>query len=254
MPRYFLEVAYKGTNYSGFQIQKNANSIQSEIERALQVFFKYPVGLTGASRTDAGVHAVQNYFHFDLHEPGTVLPAGKAADVAYRLNAILPWDITISNLLAVQDTAHCRYDAVEREYKYYIYSKKNPFLKDNAYFFPYRLQPELLKAGAGIIAGQYNFTSFCKRSTQVKNYICRINTSHWVKDGDRLVYTVSADRFLRGMVRGLVATMLRMGRGIINEEDLKNIFAANDCRKADFSVPAHGLFLNRIRYRANIFS
>ena len=142
MPRYFIEVAYRGTNYSGSQKQQNANSIQSEIEKALNIFFKQPISLTGASRTDAGVHALQNFFHFDMEESIELSPAvkGDLRGIAYRLNAILPVDIAISNILKVIKTAHCRFDAIEREYKYFIYSKKNPFLKDRAYFFPYKME------------------------------------------------------------------------------------------------------------------
>src|SRR5688572_13312906 len=130
MPRYFIEVAYKGTKYSGFQIQKNASSIQSEIEKALQIFYKRDFELTGASRTDAGVHALQNFFHFDVEK--ALSTYGKGAGEVYNLNAILPDDIAIKNIFPVADTAHCRFDAVSREYKYFIYWKKNPFLRDRA--------------------------------------------------------------------------------------------------------------------------
>lgn len=264
MPRYFIEVSYKGTNYSGFQIQKNANSIQSEIENALQIFFKQSFSLTGASRTDAGVHACQNFFHFDSNN---VLSSDKSinkikdavhfnlanlestlSNAVYNLNAILPWDITIKNLFLVPETAHCRYDAVEREYKYFIYWNKNPFLKDRAYYFPYKLKLKNLELAAEIIRRQQDFTSFSKRSTQVKNFFCTINKSCWTKEKDMLVYNVSANRFLRGMVRGLVGTMLKFGRELISEENFTNIFDAHNSACVDFSAPAHGLFLNHINY------
>lgn len=254
MPRYFIEVAYKGTNYSGSQEQKNANSIQAEVEKALGIFFRRPFNLTGASRTDAGVHALQNFFHFDMEDVSKGL-AGREelAAAVYRLNAIVPVDICVSNLMAVNETAHCRYDALEREYRYFIYRKKNPFLRDRAYFFPYKLQWVNLEAAAAIINNRNDFTSFSKRRAQVNNFFCTVNTSFWAEENDMLVYTVSGNRFLRGMVRGLVGTMLKFGRGLINREQFGNIFDACDPARADFSAPAHGLFLNHIKYPPELF-
>lgn len=258
MSRYFIEVAYKGTNYSGFQIQQNANSIQSEIERSLSIFFRQSFNLTGASRTDAGVHALQNYFHFDKAALDQIIPAilpdkNVFSDAIYHLNAILPTDICIKNIFEVNNAAHCRYDAIEREYKYYIYKKKDPFLKDRAYFFPYKLNIDALQAGAHIIKHHRDFTSFSKRSTQVKNFLCEINISKWSHEDNVLIYTVSANRFLRGMVRGLVASMLKLARELINEDQFKDIFTAYNCAAADFSAPAHGLFLKHIKYPDSIF-
>src|SRR6187402_1286515 len=136
--RYFLEVAYKGTRYSGFQSQKNANTIQAEIQKAFKTILKKELELTGSSRTDAGVHAYQNYFHFDVERE---LPR----QLLYNLNAILPGDIAIRNLLNVKDDGHCRFDAISREYKYHIYQRKNPFLNDKAFYFPYTLDFELME-------------------------------------------------------------------------------------------------------------
>ncbi len=258
MSRFFIEVAYKGTNYSGSQKQQNANSIQSEIEKALQIFFKKPFNLTGASRTDAGVHANQNYFHFDTQAspvkiaPETFFKEKDLNEAVYNLNAILPPDICLKRIFLVNDNAHCRYDAIEREYKYYIYQEKDPFLKDSAYFFPYKLDIDVLQSGSDIIKHQRDFTSFSKRSTQVKNFMCKINTSLWSQENGMLIYTVSANRFLRGMVRGLVASMLKLGRKVITEDQFTNIFAAHSCSSADFSAPAHGLFLKRIKYADNL--
>ena len=144
MSRYFLEVSYKGTNYSGFQIQQNANSIQEEIEKAFQILQKEKIGLTGSSRTDAGVHALQNFFHFDFE--GEINP-----HFVYRMNAILPGDIVAQKLIAVKQGAHCRFDAISREYKYFIYRYKDPFLKDRAFYFPYKLNMELMQQAAVMI-------------------------------------------------------------------------------------------------------
>ena len=200
MPRYFLELAYKGTDYSGFQLQDNANTIQAEVEKAFGILHKQKVILTGSSRTDSGVHAIQNYFHFDYNESIN-------AQFIYKMNAILPEDIVIKKLTPVAGDAHCRFDAVAREYRYYIYRYKNPFLKERAFFFPYRMDIDLMQQAAVVIKEYVDFTSFSKRNTQVKTFNCIIQESKWGMEGDCLVYYVRANRFLRGMVRALTATM-----------------------------------------------
>jgi tRNA pseudouridine38-40 synthase len=241
MPRYFLELAYKGNQYSGFQIQANANSIQQEVEKALGTFFRQSFMLTGSSRTDSGVHALQNYFHFDYE--GVIEKL-----VIYNLNAILPPDITIKGAYPVAPDAHCRFDALSREYRYYIYRKKNPFLTDRAYFFPYTLDREKLDAAAAIIPQFREFASFAKRNSQAKTYDCTIMESSWQEEENCLVYRVVANRFLRGMVRGLVGTMLQVGRGKISVEEFGAILRTRDNQQADFSVPGHGLFLIRVTF------
>jgi len=241
MSRYFIEVSYKGTNYSGFQVQQNANSIQAEIEKVLTVFYKQEFALTGSSRTDAGVHAFQNFFHFD-----TELVIN--TDV-YNLNAILPDDIVINRIFPVNENAHCRFDAQSREYHYYLYKHKNPFLQGRAYYFPYSLDIELLQQTAKEILNQTDFTSFSKRNTQVRSFQCNIYTSEWFQLEDRLIYKIKANRFLRGMVKGLVGTMLQAGRKKITVEEFKAIITAKDCTKADFSVPPDGLFLYKVDFQ-----
>jgi tRNA pseudouridine38-40 synthase len=246
MSRYFLEIAYKGTNYSGFQIQQNANSIQSEIEKVFQTIQKEPIALTGSSRTDAGVHALQNFFHFDLN--GELDP-----HLVYKMNAILPEDIVVYKLIPVKPEAHCRFDAISREYKYFIYRHKDPFLKDRAFYFPYNLNLDLIQEAAEIIKSYTDFTSFSKRNTQVKTFTCSIIESKWKKEKDCLVFSVQANRFLRGMVRALVATILKVGRERITITQFKNIIEEKDCTKASFAVPAHGLFLMKVNYPENYF-
>lgn len=247
MPRYFIEVSYKGTAYSGFQVQRNSNTIQSEVQNALQIFFKQAFSLTGASRTDAGVHALQNYFHFDASQP----LADEIAELeksVYNLNSILPRDIVIKRIFKVAEDAHCRFDAVSREYRYFIYQNKNPFLEHSAYYYPYKLDIERMDEAAAIILQHKDFTSFSKKNTQVNNFICEIMTSEWLIENDTLIYNVKANRFLRGMVKGLVGTMLRVGTGKISLKQFKNIITIRDCTLADFSVPAHGLFLIGVEY------
>lgn len=261
MPRYFIEVGYKGAAYSGFQVQKNSNTIQAEIEKALNIFFKQTFSLTGASRTDTGVHALQNYFHFDttdslfaLKKAGEIKsskvpsPSGGVGEAVYHLNAILPLDIVVKRIFTVGQDAHCRFDAVSREYKYFIYQDKNPFLEDSAYYYPYKLDVEKLNEAAKIILQHKDFTSFSKKNTQVNNFICEIIKSEWVVENDTWVYNVKANRFLRGMVKGLVGTMLRVGTKKISLEYFNSIITSKDCTLADFSVPAKGLFLIGVEY------
>jgi tRNA pseudouridine38-40 synthase len=242
MQRYFLEVAYKGTNYSGFQVQQNANSIQAEVENALAILFRQQFSLTGSSRTDTGVHALQNFFHFDTD-------ADLTKKKLYNLNSILPPDIVAKNFYRVDNAAHCRFDAISREYKYFLYNKKNPFLQKTAYYFPFKIDFEILKQAARIIAENEDFTSFSKRKTQVKNFICNIQHSQWSQEKDQLVYTVIANRFLRGMVRGLVGSMLKAATGAISIQQFDQIFDKKNCADADFSAPAHGLFLVSVNYK-----
>ncbi|MCX6208293.1 MAG: tRNA pseudouridine(38-40) synthase TruA [Bacteroidetes bacterium] len=241
MQRYFLEIAYKGTAYNGFQIQKNANTIQAEVEKALQTLFKQSFELTGSSRTDAGVHALQNFFHFDSE-----LQIEQKA--IYNLNAILPADIVAKNIYKVTNDNHSRFDADARAYKYYIYQNKNAFVADRAYFFPFAINEDALNATAAIILQHTDFTSFSKKHTQVNNFICSVKHSFWSKENDCLVYNVKANRFLRGMVRGLVATQLKVARDVISTNDFENILLSKDCNNAYFEAPAHGLFLVEVDY------
>ena len=241
MQRYFIEVAYNGTNYSGFQIQPNAPTIQSEVEKALNVLFRQSFELTGASRTDAGVHALQNFFHFDA-------AASIQKHHIYNLNAILPYDIVVKGIYTVPETAHSRFDAAQRSYKYVIYQQKNPFLHQKGWYYPFKINVELLHQAASIIKEYQDFTSFSKRNTQVKTFICNLNTSLWMIESGSIVYTVSANRFLRGMVRALVSTMLKVGRGSITPQDFRSIIEKKDCTFADFSAPPHGLFLTEVFY------
>ena len=244
--RYFLEVSYKGTNYSGFQAQKNANTIQAEIQKAFKIILKKELELTGSSRTDAGVHAYQNYFHFDIERE-------LSSQLVYNLNAILPTDIAIKDLLKVKDNAHCRFDAVSREYKYHIYQKKDPFLTDKAFYFPYTLDIEAMQKAAVILKEYSDFTSFSKRNTQVKSFVCDIKESKWIVQGQCLIYNVKANRFLRGMVRALTATMLNLGRRKVDLAAFRRIIETKDCTLANFSAPAHGLFLTEVCFPDNYF-
>jgi len=241
MARYFLELSYKGTNYSGFQSQINANTVQAEVEKAFEILQKDKVEMFSSSRTDTGVHALQNYFHFDFE--GEV-----HSQFVYKMNAILPSDIVIKKIEKMAEGSHARFDAISREYKYYIYGRKDPFLEDRAYYFPYKLDVEIMNKAAESLMMYDDFTSFSKRKTQVKTFICKLTDSRWEREGEMLVYKVKGNRFLRGMVRGLVGTMLKLGRGKMTLEEFHDIVKAKDCTRASFSVPGKGLFLVRVQF------
>ncbi len=246
MPRYFLEVRYDGKRYSGFQEQKNANSIQAEIEKAILVVTRKQVELTGSSRTDAGVHARQNFFHFDFDTEFE-------DEWIYNVNAVLPADIAIMGLYPVSSDSHCRFDAIARTYRYYIYARKNPFYRYSAYYFPYALEMDAMQAAAAMVKQHSDFTTFSKRNTQVKTFECNIQKSEWLQQDDLLIYEVKSNRFLRGMVRALTATMLQVGRGKLTVDQFNEIILLRDCTKASFAVPAHGLFLESVMYPENYF-
>lgn len=247
MTRYFLEVAYLGTRYAGSQVQANAVTVQWELEKALEIFLRVPVILTGSSRTDTGVHALQNFFHFDWE-------GELSTRNIYNLNSILPPDIAVNGLFEVGKEDHCRFDAIARSYEYIVYRQKNPFLEGRAMFFPYTIDRDALEITAAVIGEYRDFTSFSKRNTQSKTFDCQVVESNWISRDDTLVYRVKANRFLRGMVRGLVGTMLQAGRGKITTQEFREIIEARDCTKADFSVPGHGLYLVRVEYPEKYFA
>ncbi len=250
MARYFLEVAYKGTHYSGFQIQQNANTIQAEVEKAFKTLFRslnIPTPsrevrsglLTGSSRTDAGVHALQNFFHFDLNEQ--ILP-----NLIYNINALLPADIAAKSIYLMPDNAHSRFDAISREYEYRMYKFKDPFQEELAYYYPYKLDVELLRHATSFVKSQTNFYAFTKTKTDVKNFSCAINKSEWIFEQDQMIYHIGANRFLRGMIRLLTATLLQVARKKISLEHFFSLFSTH--QKCGLSVPAHGLYLTKVVY------
>lgn len=247
MSRYFIELTYRGTNYAGFQKQDNAHTVQAELEKALATVFRAEFQLTGSSRTDAGVHALQNYFHFDT-------PLQLEDRMIYNLNAVLPEDLAVKSLRRVADTAHCRFDAVSRSYRYHICRRKQPFLVDRAYFFPYTLDISLMSAAADMLLEYTDFTSFSKRNTQVKTFNCMLLESRWETTDYGSAYVVRGNRFLRGMVRALTGTMLRVGRGRMDLVEFRRVIEARDCTRADFAVPAHGLFLEQVNYPEGYFA
>lgn len=240
MARYFLEVAYKGTAYSGFQVQENSNTIQAEIEKAFLTVQRIPVSLTGSSRTDAGVHALQNFFHLDFSED-------LHHQLVYKMNSVLPKDIVIKGFQLMPDEAHARFDATSREYEYKIYQTKNPFLTDTALYYPYKLDIDLMNKAAELISTKTNFYAFSKTNTQVKSFNCIIYESKWIKKDGLFIYSIKGNRFLRGMVRLLTASMLMVGRHKWTVEDLAHLFESQ-VEKCRVSTSAHGLYLTAVNY------
>lgn len=241
MQRYFIEVAYDGTGLGGFQKQDNALTIQSQVESALEVYFRKPFELVGSSRTDAGVHALQNFFHFDSE----TIHTNKAE---YHLNAILPENIVVKGIYTVAEDAHCRFSALSRSYQYKIYTEKNPFLKGRAYFFPFHLDLDVMQQAAEEVMRHQHFESFSKKNTQVHTYQCTISKSRWIIKDGVYIYEVTSNRFLRGMVRGLTGTMLKVGRGKLSLNEFKQLLEKRIPASADFSVPACGLCLVKVSY------
>lgn len=241
MKRYFIELSYDGAGFGGFQIQKNTVTIQGALEDALAIIYRQPIALTGASRTDAGVHALQNFFHFDtdvLIEPKHL----------YNLNSILPNSVVVHAIYKVPNDAHARFDAVQRTYIYRIHKVKSPFSEGRSWFYPYPVNMELLQAAADILLLYTDFESFSKKSTSVNTFECTISKALWVEEGQNLSFHIDANRFLRGMIKGLVGTMLQVGRGQLTIEQWEEIIQSKDEQKVDFSTPAHGLYLSSIKY------
>jgi tRNA pseudouridine38-40 synthase len=241
--RYFLKLSFLGKNYHGWQIQLNAHSVQAELESALRVLLKTPVSSTGCGRTDTGVNAAMFFAHFDSTDS-----IDDTESFIHQLNCILPDDIAVHNLLNVADNAHARYDATARTYAYHVYHDKNPFLKERAYFFPYELNVEMMNQMCAVLLEYSDFSSFSKSRTQVKTNLCKITEAKWNRIEDELVFQITADRFLRNMVRAIVGTMLEIGESRLDEKGFRAVIEGKNRSDAGVSVPAHGLYLVDVRY------
>jgi tRNA pseudouridine38-40 synthase len=246
MARYFIEVGYEGTSFCGFQIQDGQETVQSVVAAALQTLLKEPCLLTGSSRTDAGVHARQNFFHFDTEQ--TI----KAKHI-YSMNSILPPTVVVNGIYAVMPEAHARFDALSRTYTYTVTTKKDPFLMGKAWHFPFPVSLETLQVMALELHHHQDFEAFSKKNAGNKTNICTIEISNWQNLSPNIfTYTVRANRFLRGMVRGLVGTMLRIARQTGSKEAAVSAFKAviisKDPSLTDFSTPAKGLVLETVAY------
>lgn len=242
--RYFIECAYKGTNYSGWQIQINALTVQEVIEKALSTLLKHKIDMTGSSRTDTGVHAMQQFAHFEMEEE-----IMDCENLVYRINKLLPFDISVQKIFKVADNYHSRFEAISRKYEYRISRKKNPFQKGLSYEFNGNLDIERMNEASRILFKHIDYQCFSKIKTEVLTFNCTILEAQWKEEkNDSLVFHIKANRFLRGMVRAIVGTLLEVGTGKISVSDFERIILSKDRKKAGWSVPAEGLFLMEVNY------
>jgi tRNA pseudouridine38-40 synthase len=244
MARYFLKLAYRGTAYHGWQVQQNAHTVQAEMNEKISLLCDEDVHVVGCGRTDSGVHAREFYLHFDLEN---TLPFDDK-NFVFKLNRFLPKDIVVYGVWPVSARLHARFDAVSRRYRYYILTEKDPFLADMAMPYTRALSRKAMQQASEFLLGQQDFTSFSKLHTQTASNICHITEAYWKQTGNQLVFTITADRFLRNMVRAIVGTLLEVGRGKIKPDAIKEIIEAKDRSAAGFSVPAQGLFLEAVCY------
>lgn len=248
MNRYFIYLAYNGKAYCGWQNQPNGIAVQQKIEEALSMLLRTPVAVTGAGRTDAGVHARSMVAHFDTESP---LP--DLVLLADKLNRILPQDIVIYRIVPVRPDAHARFDAISRTYQYYLSTEKDPFRHELQYRVHGQLDVERMNEAAARLFDYTDFTSFSKLHTDVKTNNCRILYARWEQQGSEYIFTIQADRFLRNMVRAIVGTLLEVGRGKISVEDFCRIIELKNRGMAGSSVPGHALFLVGVEYPERLF-
>ena len=241
--RYFLKLSYNGAPFHGWQVQPNAVSVQSTIEEALSTVLRENISIVGAGRTDTGVNARQMYAHFDYD---TEIPDfGKLIN---SLNRLVGKDIAIYDIIKVADDAHARFDATARTYKYFVTHQKSPFLYPLSWYCPQCLDYEKMNEACEVLKRHIDFTSFSKLHTDVKTNNCRIDYAHWQKEGEMMVFTITADRFLRNMVRAVVGTLVEVGRGKISVEEFEQIILKKDRCSAGTSMPPQALFLWKVNY------
>ena len=246
--RYFLKLAYNGTTFHGWQMQDNASAIQQNISENLSKLLSEQTAVHGCGRTDAGVHAMQFYAHFDCDK----LEMGSEKFV-FKLNSMIHKNIVIQDLLPVKHDAHARFHATKRSYEYVISRKKDPFSHDQAYRYGIELSVDKMNDACGMLIGEKDFGCFCKTNSNNQTNICNVSEAHWIEDGDQLKFQISANRFLRNMVRAIVGTMLEIGRDKMSLDDLNTILNSGTRSDAGPSVPAHGLYLTAVEYPTEIF-
>ena len=241
--RYFLKLSYNGAPFHGWQVQPNAVSVQSTIEEALSTVLRENIGIVGAGRTDTGVNARQMYAHFDYDKE--IPDFGKLIN---SLNRLVGKDIAIYDIIKVADDAHARFDATARTYKYFVTHQKSPFLYPLSWHCPQSLDYEKMNEACEVLKRYIDFTSFSKLHTDVKTNNCRIAYAHWQKEGEMMVFTITADRFLRNMVRAVVGTLVEVGRGKISVDEFEQIILKKDRCSAGTSMPPQALFLWKVNY------
>ena len=244
--RFFIEISYYGKNYHGWQIQENASTIQQEIDNALSLLLKQKIKTLGSGRTDTGVHAINQVAHFDC---------SKTIDSSfiYRVNSFLPKDIAINSIENVKENVSARFDAISREYIYKIHTLKSPFLNDRSLFYPKKINIDLINEACNILKNHNDFKTFSKVKTDVKNYNCQISKAEIRKEDDNYYFTISSDRFLRGMVRAIMGTMIQINEEKISVDSLNDIILKKDRKFAGPSVPPHGLYLSKVLYDKEIY-
>lgn len=245
--RYLFEIAYNGSNYNGWQTQHNGVAVQTVVEEVMSTILRTPVAILGSGRTDAGVHCEQQFFHTDLPEQSD------KGDLLLRLNSFLPRDIVLRSVREVKPDISARYDAIERTYRYQITRVKNPFLLGLSWHYFKALNVDNMNEAAAYILGEQDFECFSKVKTNVNHFLCDIKRASWNQQGDELVFRISANRFLRGMVRAIVGTLLDVGTGKITQQDFVSIIQSKDRKKAGANVPAYGLYLEKVDYPSGIY-
>ncbi|MFV8226783.1 tRNA pseudouridine(38-40) synthase TruA [Christiangramia aquimixticola] len=244
--RYFIELSYFGKNYHGWQNQPHSISVQEVLETNLSKLFPQKIEITGAGRTDAGVHASQMFAHFDSSEEIDL------EVMQYKLNSMLPKDIAIADIYPVKDDAHARFDATSRSYEYHIVQQKDVFSIDTAWYFRHDLNIDLMNTAAEKLLKYTNFKCFSKSRTDVFTYNCRIDRAEWVNENGKLIFHITADRFLRNMVRAIVGTLLEIGQEKKPVSYIDEVIKSEDRGMAGTSVPGHALYLTKITYPKNI--
>jgi tRNA pseudouridine38-40 synthase len=245
--RYFFEITYDGTKYNGWQNQANALGVQQVVEETLSKLLRNEISIVGSGRTDTGVHCIQQFFHADIQSEM------KQKEFLQRLNSFLPKDIAIRNVFPVTSDAHARYDARERAYEYHVTTRKNPLLVGRAFYFFKECEILLMNEAALLLVGEHDFTSFSKVKTDVNHFVCTIKKAHWAKNGDLMIFSISANRFLRGMVRAIVGTLLEVGTQKISIKEFQAIVKSKDRKKAGMNVPPEGLYLTQVKYPKSLF-
>lgn len=244
MARYFIHLSYDGTNYHGWQVQPNGSSVQAELQRALSTLLRQPIEIVGAGRTDAGVHARKMVAHFDVVELLDL------KQTAYRMNRILPRDIAVEKIEKVGDDMHARFSATSRTYHYYIHTHKDPFCRAYSCETHYDLDFDAMNEAARVLLTQDDFASFCKTGADVKTTICHVTHAQWHQTSPTTWYfEITANRFLRNMVRAVVGTLIDVGRHRIDLEDFKQIVENKTRTAAGESMPGHALFLEDVTYQ-----
>ena len=244
--RYFIEIAYSGQNYHGWQNQPDSITVQEVLENSLSKILRTKIKVMGAGRTDAGVHAKQLFAHFDYQKINSV------DDLIFKLNSFLANDISVQNLFQVNDDVHARFSALEREYQYIISLEKNPFTKDFSYQIYHKPNIDLMNQAANELLNYKDFQCFSRSNSDVKTYYCDVKIASWKSLGNQLVFTIKADRFLRNMVRAIVGTLLDVGFEKTSLSEFQEIIKSKDRSKAGTSAPAKGLFLTKVIYPEQI--